>query len=750
MFIGKKAPAALRKQLWPVFPTYNILGSRNIYVMSHERRKKAAKRKSDKLQQWAEQEEMRLAREKNQQYAKKLKELKQLTRSVASYVRTREARELEAQKIQELALPSELGKGSEPAGLAAPGSTKVAPFDASAASLSTSAVPLPQSIQDRLGLAVKYLVSKDHQNWSIVLQQLEAAGGFDGLPQKDIRKMVYAIPKDQLRHVFPQIESLLGQAGLAVSPKLLNTYIKSLMLGRTLNDAQIAHIEGIVAKLRQEPGKEGKLGKLSRATYELLIEAYGKNTNVAKMNEVIQEMKELGLQLSPVVYTNVLSTCVYKTRDHQQAVKLFDLMKFLAGSMAPQTREYQDIIVSYVNNDDIEKALDLYQEMLDQKLDFNQNIMVALARGCMSREQLRFKAWDFIFEIYRCGWEPTANTLEYMLYLASKDGDLALARALYQQLNISNALSPRAFSFLFLAYARSNVGKLIEEFQPFAITVHEEGRNFRRNILEKVDLTPSTENPKQAVPYLPKISLSTPQEVLAESSAVMAHALMVNREFVNVESVTTFLNVAARMGSLDDFIDRYEEFTFLDKTGVTETKTVIEPEILESTCVLLAPKEPSPTKSPILAQVTESQKSAFKMPRNTITYLIALKAAAKHKNYIFAQKVWTERGTYRKSAAFRNLPKSEKEKLDFSFASGMVNCLTDMKLLDDALAILVSTEYQFKWTWKELLHLYAAAAEAGYDKVTKTIRGVVKRAQINFEGKIRRKDYKKYVMERGY
>ena len=80
----------------------------------------------------------------------------------------------------------------------------------------------------------------------------------------------------------------------------------------------------------------------------------------------------------------------------------------------------------------------------------------------------------------------------------------------------------------------------------------------------------------------------------------------------------------------------------------------------------------------------------------------------------------------------------------------MVNCLTDMKLLDDALAILVSTEYQFKWTWKELLHLYAAAAEAGYDKVTKTIRGVVKRAQINFEGKIRRKDYKKYVMERGY
>lgn len=747
MFNFARTHMVLRDQLYSrLTRRLSPPNTRNIYVQSFEKRKNSARKNPEKLKQWADQEQLRLLRQKNDQYASKLKELKQLTKSVATYVRNRDARELEIRKINELALPSDIKSNVDPPALEGASHSEVAKFDASKASLSTSAVALPSSIQDRLGLAVKYLVSKEHQNWDLVLQQLEAAGGFGDIPEKDIRKLVYAIPKSQLSSLFPRIESMLQQASIPLSPKLLNTYIKSLMLGNSLNDQQVAKVEEAVKKLRLV----SKKGKLSRAAYELLIEAHGKNTNVAKMNEVILEMKELGLQLSPTVYTNVLSTCVYKTRDHKQAVQFFDLMKFLAGSMAPKTREYQDIIVSYVNNDDIERALDLYEEMLAQKLEFNQNIMVALARGCMSREQLRFKAWDFIFEIYRSGWEPTVNTLEYMLYLASKDGDLALARALYQQLNHSDATSPRSFSFLLLAYARCSVGKDISEFQPLAITAHEAGRNFRRNILEKIDLSPSMENPKQAIPYLPKITLSTPEEALAESSAIMAHALMVHPGHVNVESVTTFLNVAAQLGSLDDFIDRYEEFTFLDRTGISETRMVIEPEILESVDVSLITDGPSATKSPIMSQVVEGRQSSFKMPRNTITYLIALKAAGKHRNYIFAQKIWTERGTYRKSAAFKELSKEQKEKLDFSFASAMVNSLTEMKLLDDALAILISTEYQFKWTWKQLLQLYKAAAETGYDKVTKTIRGVVKRAQINYEGKIRKKDYKRYVMERGY
>ena len=80
----------------------------------------------------------------------------------------------------------------------------------------------------------------------------------------------------------------------------------------------------------------------------------------------------------------------------------------------------------------------------------------------------------------------------------------------------------------------------------------------------------------------------------------------------------------------------------------------------------------------------------------------------------------------------------------------MVSALTEMNLLDDAMAILLSTEFQFKWTWKELGSFYRAAGGIGRDDICRTVRGVAGRAQINFGGKIRRRDYKRYVMERGY
>lgn len=715
-------------------------------MRSYERRKKRPKNaKSDKLERWAQRDDERIIQKEQEEFTRRLKEIKQLSKSMSSYIQRKKAQEEEAEKVKNIPLPS-IVQAAQMEAKSATGLGSGAAFDARNATLATPRTDLPASIQEKLGLAVNYLVSKENQNWSLVLHQLKEAGGFEGVHEKDIRMMIYAIPKKQLKQIFPQIEQLLADASIKKSPKMVNYYLKSVIAGNSVSKDELAVVEKYVEDLRLSNSK----GKLSRNTYEVLIEAYGKASDITKMNEVMKEMKQLGLEPSLTMYSNVLSTCVYKMRDHKQAVQLFDLMKFLAGSMAPSTREYQDIIVSYVNNNDIEKALDLYQEMLTGGVQMNQNILVALARGCMSREQLRFKAWDFIFEIYNCKWEPTVPTLEYMLYLAAKDGDLALSRALYQQLNLSDATSPRSFSFLLLAYTRSTIARPVNEFQPLAITAHEAGRNFRRNILELIDLTPQLDNPKQAIPFLPKVALSDKKEMLAELSAIMAHALMMQPGYVNTESVNTFLNIAANLGSLEEFIDRFEEFTFLDRTGVTETITVIEPEILESFDTSVMEKLRAATKSPILAQVIESRKDKVKIPRNTITYLIALKAASKHKNYTFAQKMWSERGTYRKSTNFKSLPRDTKDKLDFSFASSMVNCLTELKLLDDALAILVSTEYQFKWTWRELGPLYTTAVKVGHDNITKTIRGVVKRAQVNHEGKIRKKDYKRYVMERGY
>lgn len=741
--------------------------TRTVYVMAREKGRRPRTKRvlkntpNDKLQKWADQDDLRKAREHEIEYEMKISHLKTLTSSMASYVR----HTYNGSPSQDLTFRSSIEQTPEHnTGRqenitndneedSANGNKKE--FKPDKISINTPAMDLPSIVADRLGPASRYLVRKDAQSWNLVMYHLQSNGGFSGLRSKDVAKLVRAMPGSQITAVFPLVESLMKEADICKTSEIANSYLKKLVSVPKIDDQRLSLIEETVHELKAK----SKKGRLNTETYELLVEAYGKTNNIAKLEEVISDMKKFELTLSSKVYSSILATSVYKTKDHRQVVQLFDQMKFLAGCMAPNTREYRDVIVSYINNDDVEKALDLYQEMNDNKIEVDQQVLVALARGCISRPQLKLKAWDFIFEIYEKGMKPTVGTLEYMLYLAARDGDLSLSRALYQQLIKLNSNSPRSLGFLLLAYSNATVDS--EEFTVPTIIAHETGRRFRQNILEKVSFDLVIEDPFKAVPFLPKVVLTSQQEVLSESSAIMAHALLVNRGALSDHNVNTFLNIAANLGSLDEFKDRFEQFTLLDMTGVPQTRVHVDEErndkhrpeefpletIVEEEKSYISESQSSiVSKSPIL-QVPIENTVGIKIPRSTYTYTIALKAAARHKNYEFAEQIWKERGLLRKTIAFTSLSRREKDALDFIFATTMVHCLTEMNLLDDALAILISTEYQFKWTWKELSPLYKAAVEVGHSKVTRTVRGIARRAQIKFEGKIRRKDFKLYVMQ---
>lgn len=604
-------------------------------------------------------------------YGRRLAELRALTKELSQYVKEKDAaRKQDVRPVPEKVLERDLEQVYR----------ALEAFDASTAALALPVMELPAAIERKLGSEVRHLVSKEGQNWRPVIQAL-ARVGLDGVSRKDSRKLVYSVPPEQLRVLFPDIVDLFARNSLPISQKIKNAYIKSLLAG-PVDEAALREIQRCA-------------GGPSRVTFELLVEAYGKNGNLEMVNSTIREMQKRGIQPLPRVYSNVLATCVYKARDHEQAVALFDTMRFVGS---PGAKQFQDIVVSYVNSGNVEKALDIYEEMATAGVEATQQVLVALARGCMARQELRAQAWDFVFEIERRGWKPTVPTLEYVLFMAAKDGDVALARALYHSLHSAQAASRRLFTFLMLAYAHSQAR------EPPAIAAHAAGRVFRSNLLAL------TEN--STLPFLPT-QLLGPREAVAELAAMMAFTMETLPHFVNEESVNSYLNVAASLGTLDEFEARYTRMSFLDR----------------------------PVASTLLDAAT------YKVPRSTVTYMIALKAAARHRAYAFAQAVWTERGRFRKTPRFRALPAAARDKLDFDFASAMVHALTQMMLLDDALAILVSTEYQFRWTWVQLRPLCDAAQKVGNDKVVSTVRGIAKRAQVNFEGKVRRKDYKLFTLQ---
>lgn len=745
----------------------SIISFRTIFVAS---RPKPRKPKASKLDKWAKDDTSRIEKNKEAEYRNKLKELRKLTADVSKMIKKRQDEEQQIRFAQEIPLPSQIDRdtkevydaiSSSSSLTALPGEKpthKPNLIDPSSESLLTPVVQIPASIQERLGLSIKFLVLKDNQNWPLVLQTLESGGGFEGLVEKDVRKFIYSIPKTYIPSVIPQLESLLKQANIAISPKILNVFIESLGSKKNISPHELEMIESYVNIIRTS----SKNSILPRRTYESLIFIYGKYGNLDKINKLLVEMKENDLQPSPIIYSNILKTLVYKTRNHKEAVSIFDSMKFLSEDFKPNTGAYQDVIVSYINNDNIERALDLYQEMINSKIPFNQEILTALARGCMERDLLKFKAWDFMFDIYDNKWTPTIHTLEYILYLSSKDGDVALSRALYKKLASSGTLTKRAFTFLLMAYSKAKGFQSTNEIP--SVALHEKGRNLRGNLLTQMDIPLEVSEPKFNIPFLPVLDLTSKKEIMAESSALWAHTLVFNPDFINIEAYNTYLNVAAEFGTFEEFIDRYDYSKLIDDAPTNTTRLIIDDSELERESYSISNDDAKNnnenldtistdkkglTTSPILKKV-EQMNRRVKITRTTLTYIIGLKAAGRFKDYRLAQDIWIERGKYRKSNEFKTLDRKSKDKLDFEFANEMVQSLTKMKLLDDALAIVLSTEYQFKWSWAHLTPLYQECVKVGHDKQCRTLRGIARRAQYRFEGKIKKRDYKEYAIKKSY
>lgn len=740
------------------------LGNRTIFVASKKKRTKEVVH--DKYIE-------RLDLQKEADYHRKIKEIRSLTAKVSRIVQKKEDQRKKLREISKIPLPSDMEKETDeiyqalesgPKGLGpslletksgldqnllesvlvpglvpGPNGPVSSP---SAFSLISPIINLPPPIEERLGLSVKFLISETHQNWPLIIQSLKMSGGFKDLNPKDVRKFIYNIPKTHLKSIIPEIQALLKEAKITTTKSVINTFIESLSLGKTITPETLHTIENHVTRIR----KFSKKGILPKATYEIMIKVYGKVGDIDKINSFLGEMKQNDLQVSPMVYNNVLKTLVYKSRNHKEAVAVFDTMTFLSVETKPGTDAYKDIIVSYVNNTEVEKALDLYQEMLISKTPVNQEILVALARGCSTSKTLRFKAWEFIFDIYANNWTPTLETLEYVLYLAARDGDVAMARALFKRLCSIGATSRRSFTFLLMSYSKKTD-------EPFSILYHDKGKNFRLNLItQSLAQSLTSQPPKYQVPLLPLEDLTTPEQIMAESSAVWAHCLAFSPEFIHTDAYNTYLNIAAEVGKFGEFKERYGFSKLIEDPGINKTRVVIEepeePEDLEDPQgpEVAETSSPALTTSPLLDMI----KNQPKITRTTLTYVIALKTAGKFRNYKFAQEVWQERGKFRKSQEFKNLPIAQKDKYDFQFANEMVQALTKMGLYDDALSIILSTEYQFSWSWAQLTPLYELCVKIGKEKATQSLRGIAKRAQIRFQGKIRRKDYKEYRLKRGY
>ncbi|AGO11020.1 AaceriAFR480Cp [[Ashbya] aceris (nom. inval.)] len=261
-----------------------------------------------------------------------------------------------------------------------------------------------------------------------------------------------------------------------------------------------------------------------------------------------------------VNYDQVL-TFYLKNRTPAQAWETFGAMKYMSLSHRPDVTTYNLMLQICDQERNYSKALDLYHEIQDLKMEPDVRTLSMLAKAMASAstdpivsegkaDSLRLTGWKFIHEIENNPKYATAKddpvcahgVLTTMMALASYDGDVGLARALFyrhamqsykkltERANVgafshpaaartawTQAIDPVLFNYLLMAYSRYQPNKL-----PILLG-YEQGAKFRRRLLFNVDYMGRSESDNDMhanIPLLPVMELSSTAEVLNESRAL--------------------------------------------------------------------------------------------------------------------------------------------------------------------------------------------------------------------------------------
>ena len=572
--------------------------------------------------------------------------------------------------------------------------TSVSLFDTPA-----KGINLPRPILDRLDDSVRNIVVKDRSNWNAVVSDLYTKkDGFKGLTAKDVGQFMSEIPAGSINVAsVSMVDSMMKDASMDYTRHSYDFFMKHYAAN------------GDAVKTQELFDLYSKVHEPSLYMYGHLIKAYVANSNLPRINVALEKMFDKGIEPSLQIYTNVLQLCV-ALDDSKQADEVFQMMKFRSVKSKPDVHAYNKMIHLACKDRDIHRAFDLYHEMLSEKLKPDIFTYDTLIRSCSKTNDHIVDGYNFISKVYETGLELGVNTFQSMLRLAARDGDLELARALYL-LIFEKRGEPNAESlvYLMMAYRDFREGHVPQIFH------HKDGSNMRRNVLRMVDFMGLHQTDVDDIqlqrrremypPLLPLSNVRAPKHIIAESNAIWAWNIAKNRTLLNSRTLIPYLRISVEHGDKDEFLRRWNQYTYACKEIGKDDVIIMEQQDDGSNA------EPNDNLSPPALSFVKQMN--YSIERNSELYLTYLSAGKRFEDYSMCERAWIERGKYRSTTVYQSLPRRTKAQLDFNFAREMVLALTHLKLLQDAVHVVKSSEKQFPWSFYTLKPLYVACEEVG-------------------------------------
>lgn len=610
-----------------------------------------------------------------------------------------------------------------------------------------SYVKLPDSINSVLTAQVlSNITQKENANWEPVIDSLLKSSICDPtIPTEitqseftgfDFHQLVTIIPRNQKSLIVEKLHELALLSGIIFEniyvindllalcnllPKekaniLVNTIIKDIDLNFSENE------------LKDENNKEEELIKANTTTKAILLNHYARLLNIEKVKEYINELNKLPdnknpMKNTPVIYTSIMQMYM-RLENYELAKETFDTMKFLSMSTSPSSRTYTSMILLDTLNNNIEHGISVYDEMIEKGIKIEPNALLALAKGCGARKGMISQGWDFIIKYYENGFIVDSQVMEIMMYLAYVDGDLSFVRGIWMNICETNTKlfgkielpHPKCSKWLFNTYYK--IGDIIEnkknnkkDYIPIGL-IDNRVKSIRRKVLELVNF----EFNDNAPPFLPIIEFDglNSQLLLNEAKAIWKYLILNNNnnKYISESLIEAYLYVIGRYDKLDVFIKEWDKLTIFDKEGIKEMDITIE--------------EPD-----FINKVDNNEKSinSFINPilRTDRLYNMCMHIARNQGSLSFAQKIWIERGKYRKCDNFQKLSITKQDEADFKFARLMLSVLTHLGNVGDAYKLVLSSQNRFVWTKYHLKSLLMLCERLGFVTFGKELMKVIRK-----------------------
>ncbi|KAI8896912.1 hypothetical protein BC833DRAFT_658972 [Globomyces pollinis-pini] len=187
----------------------------------------------------------------------------------------------------------------------------------------------------------------------------------------------------------------------------------------------------------------------SLETLSELIHINAITNRPVQAQEAFDAIEKFSLKPDLVAFNHLLNAYA-SVKDMDKCIEIFKLIKERDG---PDLVSYSTLIKVCIENNDLDSAFKLYEDMKIQKMSPNQIILSMLIKGCLQKNDLD-RAWK-TFNYLRTHIErPDSITYTLMIYACSKSQDTERALDLFQEMIGQNLpISSVTFNSLIAACA---------------------------------------------------------------------------------------------------------------------------------------------------------------------------------------------------------------------------------------------------------------------------------------------------------